>query len=404
MGLSAELRLDDLVQEALRNSPEIRASEARAAASGYRIPQAKSLPDPMFMFGYQNDGFRRISYNESSDSQFMFTASQMFPFPGKLSIRGEMAEREFEGVQAQHESSRRKTVGRVKELYYDLFLAHRNIRLVREQAKLYAQIEDAALARYSSGAGMQQEVLMAQTEKYLLREREEMYRQKVQSIEAMLASVLGRTNGGPLGEPAEPSLTTLAGSADELVARAYEKSPEIKSREKMLVAAEAKVRIAQKEYYPDFTLTAGYAAKNKYYDDMWSLTTTINIPIYYRTKQRQAVYEAAAQVEEARNELGALRLMIASSVRDSYSMARTAEKLMELYREGLIPKTRQDFDASLASYSTGRTEAVTVITRLKNLIEYEQAYWTQLVEHEKAVARLESASALSVKEGRETLQ
>ena len=58
------LRLQDLIDECLKNSPELRAFEARVEAAKYRIPQAKSLPDPMFMFGYQNEGLRRITMGE----------------------------------------------------------------------------------------------------------------------------------------------------------------------------------------------------------------------------------------------------------------------------------------------------------------------------------------------------
>ena len=56
------LQLQELIDEGLKNSPELRAFEYRVAASQHRIPQAKSLPDPMFMFGYQNEGFQKITY------------------------------------------------------------------------------------------------------------------------------------------------------------------------------------------------------------------------------------------------------------------------------------------------------------------------------------------------------
>ncbi len=62
-----ELRLDDLIEEGLRNSPEILAAQAKAQAAGYRIPQAKALPDPMFMFGYQNEGFKRFTLGEEQE-------------------------------------------------------------------------------------------------------------------------------------------------------------------------------------------------------------------------------------------------------------------------------------------------------------------------------------------------
>ena len=181
-----ELRLQDLIDEALKNSPEIQASESRAAASGYRIPQAKSLPDPMFMFGYQNEGFRRITYGEAEDAMLMFSASQMFPYPGKLRLKGEMASSDAESLKESYKGTRLKTIEKTKELYYDLFFAYKSIDLVRDRAALFSRIEDAALARYSSGMGMQQEVLMAQTEKYMLLEKEEMLKQKIQAVEAML--------------------------------------------------------------------------------------------------------------------------------------------------------------------------------------------------------------------------
>ena len=67
--------LDDLIAEGLRNSPEILAAQARAAAAGYRIPQAKSLPDPMFMFGYQNEGFQALTIGRPDNPNAMGNAS-----------------------------------------------------------------------------------------------------------------------------------------------------------------------------------------------------------------------------------------------------------------------------------------------------------------------------------------
>jgi cobalt-zinc-cadmium efflux system outer membrane protein len=385
-----EVTLNELISEALKNSPEILASQSRAAASRYRIPQAKSLPDPMVMFGYQNEGFNKYSYGDELMSQWMFSASQMFPFPGKLPLKGEMASREAEGQEKSYESTRLRTVLKVKELYYDLFLAYKDIDLIKDRTALFSRIEDAALARYSSGMGQQQEVLMAQTEKYMLLEKEEMLKQKIQSLEGMLNTTVGRDVNSPLGRPEELSSTSYTGIFEEMVATAGENSPELRAREKMASAAEVKVRMARKEYYPDFTVTAQYDKKGGPFMDMWALTTAINIPLYYKTKQRQAVYEAEASLSEARSEVAATKLMIASSMRDNYSMLRTSEKLMELYKNGLIPKTYQDFEATLAGYMTGKIEAFTVISRLKSLIDYETSYWGQFVEREKTIARLEA--------------
>ncbi|MEW6418164.1 MAG: TolC family protein [Nitrospirota bacterium] len=125
---------------------------------------------------------------------------------------------------------------------------------------------------------------MAQTEKYMLLEKEEMLKQKMQSLEAMLNTALGRDANSPLGRTVEPFPKPFTYSIDELLRMAYENSPEIKSKEKMVAASETKVLMAEKEYYPDFTLTANLFKRAGEFDDMWSLATTINIPLYYKTK------------------------------------------------------------------------------------------------------------------------
>jgi cobalt-zinc-cadmium efflux system outer membrane protein len=390
-----DLRLKDLIEEALEKSPEIQAAEARASAARFRIPQAKSLPDPMLMFGYQNEGFNRYSYGETLMSQWMFSGSQMFPFPGKRGLKGQIASKDAETLADIKTFTRLKVVSKIRELYYDLFLAYKNIDLIKERLSLFSQIEDAAVARYSSGMGSQQEVLMAQTEKYMLLEKEEMLKQKIQSAEAMLNTTVGRDVNAPLGRPVEPAYNPYGRTVDEMLLHAYEKSPEIKAKERMIAAAGLRVDLAHREYYPDFTITAEYDKKGGPFMDMWALTTTINIPLYYKTKQRQGVLEAEAMQLEAKQELEATKLMIASNIRDNYSMIRTAERLMDLYKGGLIPKSYQDFESALAGYAAGKTEALTVISRLKSLIEFENLYWVQLAEREKAIARGESFSGIS---------
>ncbi|MGD0021864.1 MAG: TolC family protein [Smithellaceae bacterium] len=380
--------LDGLVDEALKNSPEIQASQARIEAAQLRIPQVRSLPDPTFMFGYQNEGFDRYSYGQEQGSQWMFSASQQFLFPGKSALKGEMAARDAESLEAMHELLKLKTVARVKELYYDLFLAYKNIDLLQDKSDLFIRIENITLARYAAGKAMQQDVLMAQTEKYMLLEKEEMLKQKIQSLQAMLRAAIGREKGPPLARPSEPVYQPFPMEIDEAVDLALQHSPEVKSRGKMIEAAETKLLMAQKEYFPDFALSGSYFNRSGDFKDMWSATATINIPLYFLSKQRPAELEAKANIRQAKQELEAVKLMIAAALRDNYSMLRSAEKLMNIYKKGLIPKNIQDFEQSLAGYSTGKAEAINVISRLKTLLDYEAQYWNQFVEREKAIARL----------------
>ncbi|MCX5853470.1 MAG: TolC family protein [Deltaproteobacteria bacterium] len=383
-----DLNLSVLVEEALKNNPDVLASQAKIEAARHRIPQSKSLPDPMFMFGYQNEGFDRYTYGEMQGAQWMFSASQQFLFPGKRSLKGDMAERDAESLEAMHELLKLRTAARVKELYFDLFLVYKNIDLLKDKRDLFIRIEDLALGRYATGKAMQQEVLMAQTEKYMLLEKEEMFRQKILSLEAMLRATIGRDSRVPLGRPIDPVYRPLTLTIDDALQMADRHSPEIKARAKMLEAANTRLLMAQKEYYPDFNINASYFNRSGDFKDMWSATTTINIPLYYKTKQEPAVLEAKAFLAQAKQELEAVKLMISAAIQDNFSMLRSSEKLMDLYRNGLIPKNTQDVESAFTGYATGRTDAIVVLSRLKTLLDYEALYWSQFAEREKALARL----------------
>ncbi len=389
-GADDTLKLDDVIAEALKNNPEILAAQARAQAAGYRVPQAKALPDPMFMVGYQNMGFERLNLGEEEDAMGMLSASQTIPFPGKRRIRGEAASRDAESVTAVYNATKLNVIARTKEAFYDLFLAYKTLDTLKERAELFSRIEDAATARYSSGTGSQQEVVMAQAEKYLILEREELQRQQIQALQGLLNSIIGRDVNSPLGRPSLLSPTAYSLTLEQSVAAGGDESPEVRSKKKLIEAAEARVRLAKRNYYPDFTIGANYFPRTNGFVDMWSVTTSVNIPLYYRSKQRQALLEAEAALSEAKRELLVTNYALSSGIRENFSIMQSADRLMTLYKEGLIPKTNQDVQLAFSNYVTGRVDALTVITRIKNLLDTDLLYWNQFVEREKAIARLVS--------------
>ena len=391
---AGDLTLKEVLRQAVEKNPGIHLEHARTEALHHRVPRVQSLPDPVISVGYQNEGYRKYSYGEAPDAQWMFSLSQSFPFPGKLSLKGEIAGKEAERAEKTYEAVRLNTLAQVKEMFYDLFLVHKKIDLLNEKYDLFLQVEDAALARYSSGKGTQQEVLAAQAGKYTLLERRETYLRDIGALESRLNAAIGRRADTELGRPAEPVPTVFPHGLTELLTLAEARSPEIQAGEKMVAAADRGISFAEKGYYPDFTLTGGLMER-KNYQDMWSVTTAISIPIFYKTKQRQQVSEAKAEHAMAVNALESLKLRISSAVRARYSAMEAAERLMEIYRGGLIPKTAQEFESVLSGYETGKVDAGAAITRLKSVIDFEMMYWEQLVAREKEIAVIEALTGIA---------
>jgi outer membrane protein TolC len=392
------LSLRDLVDEALQKNPEILAAQAKANAARQRVSQTGSLPDPMLSVGYQNEGLSKYTYGESPDAQWMFSASQTFPFPGKRSLKEDAATLEAESAAAAVDAVRVRIVSRLAESYYNLFLVHKDGELINVRLPLIRKVEELALARYAAGVGPQTDVIMAQTEKYLLMEKQEMNRRRQEALEAMINKTLGREVNRPLGMPVELPPTPYAHTLDELLPNVAENAPELISQKKMLFASERGLQSARRETWPDITLTATYANRAGGYQDMWGLSAGITVPIFYARKQKAGIDEALWNLSTAQREFEASRLALAADIRDNLAMVQAAERLMGLYKNGLIPKTRQDVDAALANYAAGKLEAGTVLVKLKAAFDYELLYWQQYVERENAIARLTALTGAFGKE------
>ena len=166
-----DLKLNDLIDEALKNNPDIRIAEARAASADQRISQEASLADPVFSASYQNEGFKKYAYGESQFSWWMFSLSPDLPLSREAlpSAGGCLVSRR--SLPRQRPTGERDVVGRVSQAYYDLVLATKELDIIEARKPLAARLEDAALARYGAGTGSQEDVIMAQAGKYMLMEK-----------------------------------------------------------------------------------------------------------------------------------------------------------------------------------------------------------------------------------------
>src|SRR5881397_914506 len=84
----------DLVSELLQHNPEIQAARSRFEAATKRPPQAGALPEPTASYTNLGVGHPFSRLNASEFAYQGFGVSQEFPFPGKLALASEEAERE----------------------------------------------------------------------------------------------------------------------------------------------------------------------------------------------------------------------------------------------------------------------------------------------------------------------
>jgi len=384
--------LESLVEEALQNNPEIKAARARWDASTKRPSQEGSLPDPMIGVTWRNVQFDRITLIEDPDSMLMFSFSQEFPFPGKLSLKEKIAGEEANAEEKSYEATTRRIVADLKETYYDWYLVDKTIELTRKNKELLQGFVKIAEAKYEVGMGIQQDVLKAQVELSKFIEQLEILKARKGVVEAKLRSILNRPADSPLGNPEALEESTKPLNTDELYKLAQDNAPLLKMREKQIEREEVALNLAKKEYYPDFAIEVGPGIMGMEGDGVqgvWEVTFGLRVPLYFWRKQRFGVEEAAAQLNAAREDYTNTKQLLRFDIKDKYLTAKTSENLLRLYKEGIIPQSKMSLESAVSAYQVGKVDFLTLLDNLVTLFNFEIEYHRQLAEYQKAIARLE---------------
>ncbi len=120
------------------------------------------------------------------------------------------------------------------------------------------------------------------------------------------------------------------------------------------------------------------------------------VPLYFWRKERFGVEEAVSQLREAREEYNNTTLNLTFTLKDKYIAVKTSEKLLDLYSKGIIPQANLSLNSAIASYEVGNVNFLTLLDSITALFNFELAYYTQLTEYEKALARIEEITGVEL--------
>ena len=384
----AERRIDlaNLIEELESVNPEIRAARQRWEAAKAVVPQVQTLPDPRLQFGYQ-----RMPMTDPLQGA-MYGFGQEIPFPGKLSLKGEVAQREAERVEQEFNATRLRLIATLKEGYFNLHFVHKSIEIVERNKALLMQFEKTAKARYSVGQAAQQDVFRAQLEISRVLDRLAVLDQQKESLHAAINRLVNRSPADPLGTPDEIHTTILTIPLQELSRRADAFSPALLATAKGIDRSERSVSLAKRQYYPDFDITALGLRNDRINDNGYQVMVGIKIPLFYESKQKQGVREAMAGLEGAREDFAATRQDLLFQVKDGFVQAQRAERLITILRDAIIPQATLALQAAQAGYGVGKVDFLTLLNSLLTLQDSQLELHGEMVNHEKALARLESVT------------
>src|SRR3984957_13867759 len=382
--------LSQLLAEAEANNPQISAAEHGGLAARQVAPQMVTLPDPKVTYQQFSVGSPKpfAGYTNSDFAYIGVGASQELPYPGKLRARGAVAERDADTKQAEVEVTKTGIAGAVKADYLQLAYLQQTIGILRQNEAVIDQLIQDATAHYQVGQGMQQDVLQAQVNRTKIVKEITMHHQLMGQLQAHLKGLLNRDQGS-LDVVTEDLLETpLKRTSDELLAMIRQNNPLIQVDASSIRKQDAQVVSAKREGKPDFEVGYLYENTDRKYRDYYMFTVDVRLP---RKKRVDAeIAEATEKRSESQQTLNAHLQQQLAEVQEGYVKATSDEELLKEYREGLIPQSDAAYRATLNAYASNREPFIRVLSYFTDLLSLKLEYTQTLVDHEAALAHLES--------------
>jgi outer membrane protein TolC len=250
---------------------------------------------------------------------------------------------------------------------------------------------------------VQQDIYKAGLEKSKMLDMQITLRQQRQSLEANLNYLLYRPGNTPVGTIADFTLPHLPLSAEQLNGIAFDRRPQVKSLASLANKGQASHRLAQKEFYPDFNLSFEYmfreAVSNEMTKDpgynMFTVGVTFNLP--FRQERRRAMLaEATSETDMATEELNGLKNSISYTINDTLAQLDRRQKLVELYKGGIIPQAEQSLESAVISYRVSKVDFLTLLDGRMTLFNYERELYESQAEYMMKLAQLEAAVGMEL--------
>jgi cobalt-zinc-cadmium efflux system outer membrane protein len=390
-GLPADLKA--LIAEAIQANPAIKEKAQITTAAKEAVRPAGALDNPEVSLGLLNLPVDTFALNQVDMTNApQIAVRQKFPFPGKRRLRSELAEEQSRSDDFSHQDKINEIRSRVIQGYWSLALAYASYDITQKDKQLWQQVVEVAETRYAVGQGMQADVLQAQVELGNYLDRLFQWQQRQESISADLNALRSKPPGTAIArpQPLKPRPQTL--NLDNLLALAAEQ-PQLQALKSQVAKQEKAVQLARKDFFPDFGVGVAYGFRENKptvtRPDFFSTTLSLDIPIWWKAKQKPKLREQKAREAAAQNAYQAYWDRAAAAIKDRYVTLQRLSQQIQLYGQGIIPQAHQAAEASLAAYRTGTLDFARLTQNYIAMYGAELKLQEYLKEYEGTWAELE---------------
>lgn len=394
---TAPTPLSQLLSEAEANNSQIAAARDAWQAAKQVPRQVSTLPDTTFTYQNMSVGSPRpfAGYTNNNFAYIGIGASQEFPYPGKLRLRGEAAEREADVKDTTIHATAASVADAVKVDYIHLAYLQQLLTILGENEHVLDRLIQDATAHYEVGQGSQADVLQAQVERTKIVRESTAAKQQMGDTEADLKALLHRDQDSPDIVAVALRENPLQDTSDQLLDMVRKQNPQIQVDASSVRAENAALASAKREGKPDFGLSYMWQQNDRKYPDYYMFTFNLRLP--RRGRVRAEVQQAAEKLATSRDALDAHLQEQLAQVRRGYVEVKSDEELLTEYQQGLIPQSDAAYRSTLNAYASNRDVLTHALLYFVNVLNMKLDEAQVLADHETTLAHLETLTGATLR-------
>jgi len=374
-------------------------------AAQYNIDQsqadaiiAAAIPNPTF--GFQlgelsgnnlNKGSNATGCNHNPSTSCgpaeYLSFSQLIEVAGKRGLRIESSGFATQAAESDFRDAVRIFSNMVRDAYYDLLLAQENRWLAQEIVDHYQVITQANTLRLKSGDVSESDFLRVKMEALRAESDLDNAQAAVEQAQANLAVVLRWPDKSLQFEAKEqwPDIQEIGQRLpkEELISKALQQRPDLLADKQRAEQADKELELARRLKYPDVTVTAGYArdpSNNALNSGFVGLS--VPLPLFYQYKGESD--KAAVNLNQSRLAAEQTELAIRNDVVSAIATWKSADKILQRFKDGLIDDARTVRDSAELAYSKGATSVLDFIEAQRSYKNVMRDYYAAKINRTNA--------------------
>ena len=382
----------------IRN-PAIRSAENKLSASVESFSQVANLDEIL----RQYSAFTASIKTGVGPMKGQDPVKTKFPFPGMVSLKGQIVQQKTEAAWHSLELVRRDVITTIRKTYWDLVFNRKAQKIEADTVNLFEDLEAAATRRYEAGKTSFQDVVKIQVKTKVLQEDLITLKEKQRSIESKLTALLNIPQTETIGYPATVFTEKKTPKIERLYSVAKSRRQEILIKQAQLKKMQNVIEMAETMASPPYTLnysafdsqtinSVGSSAERPSFQTSSSASRGAGLPqnVWYGTNDAY-VREIRQQVAALKESLAETKAQTVNQVRDRWFELDRARREKKLYQDTVVRLSKSALDVSTSGYESGNVSFADVINSYELWLSSNLWLEKKRSEFFTAWARLEQA-------------